>query len=411
MSGFAVIDFETTGLVPERSDRVLEVGVVLLDESGAREHSWSTVLHPQRDIGATHIHGITGADVLDAPRFAEVSDHLLSLVSGRTVVAHNASFDMRFFEHELRRAGYAIASRPAALCSMKWSRQLLGASKLQHCCEALGIPLTNAHSALADAEATGALVSHLVQLGGARTEWLQDRSASESYVWPRAISAQHTIPRTAARRSTASVRPNSWMERVLENATFISAAQHTETEAAYLVALDGALLDFHISESEGRSLAEIATASGVTLPRMLELHREHLHALAAEAWADGVLTDDELADLSRAAVSMGLTPVDVVGALDATREHRSEAQSTLFEVGDRVVFTGELSRPRDAWIADIVAAGLTTGGITKSTRAVVSADPDSVSGKAAKARQYGVPVLDEAGFRKHFEQYLAEQRS
>ena len=43
-------------------------------------------------------------------------------------------------------------------------------------------------------------------------------------------------------------------------------------------------------------------------------------------------------------------------------------------------------------------AGLKCGGITKKTKLVVAADPDSQSGKAAKARSYGVPVVTEAAF-------------
>ncbi|WP_143026021.1 exonuclease domain-containing protein [Leucobacter chromiiresistens] len=64
MSGFAVIDFETTGFVPERNDRVVEVGVVLLDETGQQEHSWTTLVNPRRDVGASHVHGISGGDLL-----------------------------------------------------------------------------------------------------------------------------------------------------------------------------------------------------------------------------------------------------------------------------------------------------------------------------------------------------------
>ena len=63
---FAVIDFETTGLVPERTDRVVEIGVVLTDDDGLIEHEWTTLINPHRDVGATHIHRIDCGDVVDA---------------------------------------------------------------------------------------------------------------------------------------------------------------------------------------------------------------------------------------------------------------------------------------------------------------------------------------------------------
>jgi len=71
---FAVIDFETTGLVPERTDRVIEVGIVLVDLDGRMESEWTTLVSPSRDVGASHIHGLTAADLLDAPQFTEVAD-------------------------------------------------------------------------------------------------------------------------------------------------------------------------------------------------------------------------------------------------------------------------------------------------------------------------------------------------
>jgi DNA polymerase-3 subunit epsilon len=85
MTSFAVIDFETTGLVPEGTDRVVEVAVVLTDAEGRIEDEWTTLVNPRRDIGASHIHGITAADVVDAPDFGDIGDHLLGMLNGRAV--------------------------------------------------------------------------------------------------------------------------------------------------------------------------------------------------------------------------------------------------------------------------------------------------------------------------------------
>ncbi|WP_053385387.1 exonuclease domain-containing protein [Leucobacter celer] len=405
MSGFAVIDFETTGFVPERGDRVVEVGIVLLDDSGQREDAWTTLVNPKRDVGASHVHGITAGELIDAPEFSEISDHLLRLVSGRAVVAHNATFDMRFLHHELLRCGYGLDDRPRALCSMKWAGRLLGQAKLEHCCEALGIPLTEAHTALADAEATGQLLAQLMTFGRSLPDWHDDLLATRSFGWPSARKSQ--TPRTATRRSSEQPPPHSWMADVLADAWIPGGS---EDEASYLDALSNALLDFHISATEGRSLVSIAQYSGLSGDRVLALHREHLGRLAAEAWSDGVLTDAELTDLCTAATHMGLDASDVASALDANREARGQTQTALLQAGDRVVFTGTLAKPREQWISEIISAGLTAGGVTKSTRVVVAADPDSLSGKAAKARDYGVPVINERAFEKYFEEYVRIDR-
>lgn len=400
MSKFAVIDFETTGFIPERGDRVVEVGVVLLDRDGQREGSWTTLVNPKRDVGASHVHGITAGELLDAPVFSDIGDIILDLLSGRTVVAHNATFDMRFLHHELQRAGYQVADRPPALCSMKWSRSLLGQAKLAHCCEALDIPLENAHTALADAEATASLLVELARMGGSYPEWQEDLLRTRTFAWPgvQGLGA----PQLAFRSTPSQQQPSSWMQSVLGD---VGVTGNSEDEAGYLLALNNSLLDFHISATEGRGLGEIARHSRLSAARLLELHRLYLEDLASEAWSDGVLTDEEVSDLQSAAACMGLTDQDVTQALAKTEQTQNTPRKALLQTGDRVVFTGTLETPRTDWIAQITAAGLCTGGISKSTRVVVSADPDSLSGKAAKARDYGIPVIDERAFRKHFDEY------
>jgi DNA polymerase-3 subunit epsilon len=92
MAGYAVLDFETTGLFPSH-DRVIEVAVVHVDETGTITGQWDTLVNPQRDLGAQRIHHITSAEVMDAPTFAEIAPKLIELLSGRVLVAHNASFD------------------------------------------------------------------------------------------------------------------------------------------------------------------------------------------------------------------------------------------------------------------------------------------------------------------------------
>lgn len=75
---------------------MVEIGVALTDDSGRIEHEWTTLVKPHRDIRAAHVHGIQACDVADAPDFAAISDYLLEMLTGRVVVAHNASFDCVF---------------------------------------------------------------------------------------------------------------------------------------------------------------------------------------------------------------------------------------------------------------------------------------------------------------------------
>lgn len=399
---FAVIDFETTGVIPERGDRVVEVGVVLTDTEGNTEEEWTTLVNPRRDIGAVHIHGITGADLLDAPEFPDIADHLLSLISGRTVVAHNATFDMRFLHAELARTGFTLAGRPPALCSMKWAGRIIGAAKLEHCCEALDIELVNAHAALDDARATAALLGHLRVLARRHPEWHLDVSTSAAFSWP-APTLRGAAPRTVLRGNSAA-NPNAWLEGVL-GAAWIPGTN--QDEASYLLTLDRALLDRHISVTEGRELIRTAEAAGLSPTTVQRLHVDYLRSVAQEALADGVVTEEERDDLLALAQILGFDADTVDDALEWARAHDPSPKGSGFALqpGDRIVFTGEMAKPRSEWVSEIVAAGLASGGVTKSTKAVVSADPDSMSGKARKARDYGLPVISEDAFTRFFTAY------
>ncbi|WP_409429058.1 exonuclease domain-containing protein [Mycobacterium sp. SMC-11] len=401
---FAVIDFETTGFVPERADRVVEVGIVLTDGQGVIEDEWTTLINPRRDVGASHIHGITAGDLLDAPEFGDISGHVLDMLSGRTVVAHNATFDMRFLLCELQRANYAIVDRPAALCSMKWAGRILGAAKLAHCCEAFGIALPEAHSALCDARATAQLMPRLMASCCDSVDWHEDIKRCAAYTWPAPSAPTRHV--AAVLRGQASTDPHEWLRTVLQ-ASWISGVP--EDEAAYLLVLESALLDREVSRTEARQLVDTAAAAGLGRGTLERLHRDYLRSIAREALVDGVVTAAERDDLTCVAAAVGLTDHDVAEALEWAAANSAEAKRSRFALrtGDRVVFTGDMTCSRDEWIAAIVAAGLTSGGVTKSTRLVVAADPDSLSGKAVKARAYGIPVVGEDAFERMFAQYKA----
>lgn len=403
---FAVIDFETTGLVPERADRIVEVGIVLTDDDGRIEDEWTTLVNPHRDVSAGHIHGITAGELLDAPDFADISGQVLDRLAGRVVVAHNAVFDMRFLHCELVRADYPVAERPAALCSMKWAGRVIGTAKLAHCCEALGIPLDDAHAALCDARATARLLPNLLTACNGVGEWLADLDRAATYRWP--LPHRHTSYVAPVLRGQGGAAVDEWLPSVLQ-AAWIPG--DPEDEAAYLLMLERALLDRSISRTEGRQLVETAEKAGLSAATVQRLHLDYLRSVAVEALDDGVVTDAERRDLHSIADSLGMPRHEVAEALAWAAGHAGStvaASEFALRAGDRVVFTGVMDRGRDEWIATIVAAGLASGGVTKSTRLVVSADPDSLSGKAAKARSYGIPIVTEEAFERLFREYRGD---
>jgi DNA polymerase III subunit epsilon len=131
-------------------------------------------------------------------------------------------------------------------------------------------------------------------------------------------------------------------------------------------------------------------------------HRIYLEALATVAYADGVVTDAERADLDRVALLLGLGARDVDLALAVVRSGAQVSlprRADVFAPGDRIVFTGAMSRTRDDLERAAREAGLAPmSSVSKQTAVLVCADPHSQSGKASKARALGVRVISEAVF-------------
>ena len=158
--GFAVVDFETTGINPSGGDRAIEVGIVHVAPDGTLEDEAETLICVQRDLGASNLHHIHAADLMDAPDFAGIAAELRDWLDGYVFVAHNAVFDSRFLNAEYNRLGYATpVDRTTSICTLRLSNRFLGLRSLDDCCRELGIRNADAHSALGDAHATALLLS------------------------------------------------------------------------------------------------------------------------------------------------------------------------------------------------------------------------------------------------------------
>lgn len=101
-----ILDTETTGFDPKTGDRIVEIGVVELINRKLTGNSLHVYLNPQRLVGSSEeIHGLSDAFLSDKPLFADIVDELEAFLDGAEVIAHNASFDMRFLEAEMEMAG------------------------------------------------------------------------------------------------------------------------------------------------------------------------------------------------------------------------------------------------------------------------------------------------------------------
>jgi DNA polymerase III subunit epsilon len=156
------IDTETTGRDP-LSDRIVEVACVRW-ERGEITLRKSWLVNPERAIPkeAFDVHGISDENVKDAPIFAAILPELLEALAGAIPLAYNAEFDRKQLLSELSRVAAPEAPPPALQKNADWLDPLVWARELQkleksralgEVAARLGIELTQAHRATADAEA------------------------------------------------------------------------------------------------------------------------------------------------------------------------------------------------------------------------------------------------------------------
>ena len=158
---FAVIDLETTGLDPQHGDRITEIGFVIW-QNGKIVDKYESLINPERDIPefVQDLTGITNKMVMNARSSAEVLSEAMSIIGDIPLIAHNASFERKFLNAELRKISPKYEVN--LICSLLLSRRVFpdaNGYKLGDLVTTLNLPKGNAHRALSDALMTAHLVS------------------------------------------------------------------------------------------------------------------------------------------------------------------------------------------------------------------------------------------------------------
>ncbi len=152
----AILDLEATGL-SITTDRIIEIGIIKISPDGSREE-FQKRINPEMPIPAesTEIHHITDADVKDAPTFKEVLPELEEFLKDADFAGYNSNkFDLPLLAEEMLRAGSSMDLSGKKHIDVqnifhKMEQRTLIAALAFYCNK----DLTNAHSAMADAEAT-----------------------------------------------------------------------------------------------------------------------------------------------------------------------------------------------------------------------------------------------------------------
>jgi DNA polymerase-3 subunit epsilon len=152
----AFLDLETTG-INVSTDRIVEISVLKISPGGRQE--WmSTRINPEMPIPpkSTAIHGITDADVADAPAFREIAKNLIAFLEGTDLAGYNAiKFDIPVLAEEFLRINmdFNFLKRKyidVQVIFHKKEQRTLAAAYQFYCNK----ELETAHSSMADTQAT-----------------------------------------------------------------------------------------------------------------------------------------------------------------------------------------------------------------------------------------------------------------
>ncbi len=117
-----VLDIETTGLMPQRGHRIIEIGAVALQENQVIAE-FQSLIHVQGRMPrqAQQIHGISDEMLQKSPGPDIVLPQFYEFIRQSTLVAHNAKFDMVFLRYEMRR--FQLSLPHPTICTLKLSRK------------------------------------------------------------------------------------------------------------------------------------------------------------------------------------------------------------------------------------------------------------------------------------------------
>ena len=377
---YVAFDVETTGF--NKNDRIVEIGFVTF-KNGQLLEEWSTLLNPQRDVGKSNIHGITASMVSTAPLFEEVVNDIFRIINGRVLVAHQFSFDARMLAQELNRLD-VDGDLGKGFCTLIASRNLLPgtADSLAATCEALGIETIDAHSALGDARMTMQIFQKLFEDG---QEVIQAKVNYDKNMNPARL-----LQREAFKRA-----PDDAIERIKAFTKKVPFPTSDEKFVAYLLLLNMAMQDLVISKEEEAELNHWAEDLGVSSAQVKTLHEGYLESFIQAALRDGVITLQEREMIELVAKALHL-PVEIPDSPQLI-----QANEDSLSVGKRVCFTGEAFGFSGSTIqrADLEALAAKVGlhpvkDVTKKgCDILVAADEATMSGKAKRAKEWGIPVI------------------
>jgi DNA polymerase-3 subunit epsilon len=166
-----IFDTETTGLSPAGGDRMVEIGCVEMVNRVETGRNYHAYFNPGRPMPreAEAVHGLSDTFLADKPDFSDKVHELLEFIGDAPLIAHNATFDFGFLNHELQRCARDPICLSRMICTLVLARSRHPGAKhsLDALCTRFGVDRSHRvkHGALLDAQL---LAQVYVELTGGR---------------------------------------------------------------------------------------------------------------------------------------------------------------------------------------------------------------------------------------------------
>lgn len=385
------IDVETTGFGFKRNDRIVEIAGLVFDmQTGETVGSFETLINPLRNIpeASTKIHGLSAAHLSMAPTFEDIAPWLAHTLAGKTLIAHNALFDVNFLNAEFQKSNIDyLVTQFVCTCRLSSNASLKNvALDLEIEYEA-----DSHHGALYDAQLCAEIFMRLNSEREQRIRPDENPSFTTDQDWqmPSLVSRKHLGLTPTETKKQAALR--------------FGVAQYIEdpAEACYVWRLSEYLSDLVLSSEELEQLNVLAEELGLTTEAQYQLHVEYVRQLERAALRDGLITEAEQSLLRTFSEQLKV----------ALEIEFSNAKADVPESGSLICVTGTSTLNGKHWgkkeISDFLESNgfIFTDQLNKSdgVALLLQESEGSQSNKVDKARRWGIPRMTIESFITEFD--------
>tara|TARA_E500000178_G_C17031075_1_gene760573 strand:+ start:3245 stop:3910 length:666 start_codon:yes stop_codon:yes gene_type:complete len=172
-----VLDTETTGLSVKDGHRIVEIGCIELHNFVPTTKKFHCYLNPERKVSekALEVHGYTDEFLSDKKKFSEVANDFLDFIKEKTLIIHNAEFDLSHLNNELQIVGLKKIEKTNVIDTLDLAREKFPGSQisLDALCKRFRIDNTKRvqHSALIDCDLLSKVYVNLIDQKEPRLEF------------------------------------------------------------------------------------------------------------------------------------------------------------------------------------------------------------------------------------------------